>query len=365
MSAYIYLEPGWPALRWDEVAIARRLADLRHRQGRLLGRMEGLGFSLQRDAELQSLTLDVVKSSEIEGEHLDAEQVRSSVARRLGIDIAGPARRDRHIDGVVEMMLDATQCFDHPLTAERLFKWHALLLKTDKSGIRIGAWRDDAKGPMQVVSGSIGKERVHYEAPPATRLADEMPPFFAWINDASGDVDPVLRAAIAHFWFVTIHPFDDGNGRIARAIADWQLARSEGSAQRFYSMSAAIRLERDAYYAILKRTQKGTLDITPWMEWFLACLGRAFAATNDTLGSVLHKARFWDRHAHARINDRQRAMLNMLLDGFHGKLTTTKWATLAKCSHDSALRDVQDLVERGLLKKGEAGGRSTSYEVVG
>lgn len=365
MSAYIYMEPGWPAFRWDEAAVARKLADLRHRQGRLLGRMEGLGFPQQKDAELLSVTQDVVQSSAIEGERLDADQVRSSVARRLGIDVAGTTRADRHIDGIVDMMLDATQHADQPLSAARLFNWHSLLFKTDKSAIRVGAWRDDAKGPMQVISGPIGRERVHYEAPAADQLEAEMGKFFAWVNDPSDHTDPVLRAAIAHFWFVTIHPFDDGNGRIARAIADGQLARADGTPQRFYSMSAAIRAERDAYYAMLERTQKGTLDITLWLDWFLTCLGRAFTTTETTLGSVLHKARFWDRHGHAAVNDRQRAMLNMLLDGFQGKLTTTKWAALTKCSHDTALRDIQSLVERGMLKKGEGGGRSTSYLING
>ena len=383
MEPYIYIAADWPHFRWDVGVVSHKLADLRHRQGRLLGRMESLGFSLQKDAELQALTQDVVKSSEIEGEHLDADQVRSSVARRLGIDIGGATRADRAVDGVVDMMLDATQHFDQPLTAARLFGWHKLLFqmkprrvvepRTFRSGgwpLLVGRWRDDATGPMQVVSGPVWKARVHFEAPPAARLGDEMAQFFTWANDATDRTDPVLRAAILHLWFVTIHPFEDGNGRIARAIADWQLARAEGSAQRFYSMSAAIRAERSAYYAILERTQKGTLDITPWLEWFLACLGRAFTVTETTLGSVLHKARFWDRHAHVRINDRQRAMLNMLLDGGFlggsaGKLTTTKWAALTKCSHDTALRDVQDLIERGMLKKDSAGGRSTSYSVMG
>ncbi len=377
MSPYIYMEPGWPAFRWDEAAIAKALIDLRHRQGRLLGRMEALGFDRQRDAELLARTQEAVQSSAIEGEVLDLDQVRSSVAKHLGMDVAGATRSDRRVDGVVDMMLDATQQFDQPLTAERLFRWHRGLFGSLKPGslepgtfrsrepaIRVGAWRNDAKGPMQVVSGPIGRERVHYGAPPAAAIDAEMRTFFAWINDASAAMDPVLRAAIAHFWFVTIHPFDDGNGRIARAIADGQLARADGTSQRFYSMSAAIRAERQAYYAILERTQKGGLDITPWLVWFLSTLDQAFAATSDTLGSVLHKAKFWDRHAHVEINTRQRAMLNMLLDGFDGKLTTTKWASLTKCSHDTALRDIQDLVERGLLTKSERGGRSTSYGVV-
>ena len=367
MSPYIYQFPDWPRFQWDSESLMPKIIDLRHRQGRLLGRMESLGFSLQMDAELQTVTLDVLKSSEIEGELLNADQVRSSVARRLGMDAGGATRADRAVDGVVEMMLDATQYFDQPLTTDRLCRWHRSLFSSEKHGLRTikaGAWRDDSNGPMQVVSGPIGRERVHFQAPPAASLNHEMTRFFAWANDAGDRTDPVVRAAIAHLWFVTIHPFDDGNGRIARAIADWQLARSERSAQRFYSMSAAIRAERDAYYGLLERTQKGSLDITPWLEWFLACLGRAFVTTESTLGSVLHTARFWDRHAHVPVDDRQRAMLNMLLSGFTGKLTTTKWASLTKCSHDTALRDIQALIERGMLKKDDGGGRSTSYSVV-
>ena len=340
------------------------LADIRYRQGRLLGRMDSLGFPLQREAELATLTLDVVKSSEIEGENLDADQVRSSIARRLGMDIAGAVPADREVEGVVEMMLDATQNFDKPLSAERLFGWHAALFPTGRSGIGkiiVGAWRDEATGPMQVVSGPIGKERVHFEAPAAPLLETEMTRFLSWANKRDSSIDPVLEAALAHLWFVTIHPFDDGNGRIARTIADWALARSENSSQRFYSMSAQIRQERKAYYDILERTQKGTLDVTPWMEWFLGCLGRAFEGTRTTLAAVLRKARFWDRHARTAMNDRQRAVLNRLLDGLVGKLTTTKYAKLAKCSHDTALRDIQELIEHGILEKGPGGGRSTSY----
>ncbi len=364
MARYIHQLADWPRFYWDHEALASPLAEIRHRQGRLLGRMEGLGFSLQKEAELETLTLDVLKSSEIEGERLDADQVRSSIARRLGLATAGTVATERDVEGVVEMMLDATQNLHEPLSDERLFGWHAALFPSGRSGMRkiiVGAWRDDARGPMQVVSGPVGKEKVHNEAPAAPLLDEEMYRFLEWANRADGKTDAVLRAALAHLWFVTIHPFDDGNGRIARAIADWQLARSEGSAQRFYSMSAQIRLERNDYYDILERTQKGTLDITPWLEWFLACLGRAFDATDTTLAAVLHKARFWEKHARVAMNDRQRDMVNRLLDAFSGKLTTTKWAKLAKCSHDTALRDIQHLIEHGVLKKDAGGGRSTSY----
>jgi Fic family protein len=333
-----------------------------------MGRMESLGFSLQKEAELRTLTLDVLKSSEIEGEHLNPDQVRSSIARRLGLDAGGAEAADRHVEGVVEMMLDATQNFAAPLTANRLFGWHAAIFPTGRSGMRkiiVGAWRDDAHGPMQVVSGPVGKERVHYEAPAASLLDKEMSAFLDWANDSSDKTDAVLKAALAHLWFVTIHPFDDGNGRIARAIADWALARSENSPQRFYSMSAQIRHERSDYYGILEHTQKGTLDITPWMEWFIACLGRAFDGTQVTLGAVLNKARFWDKHAKATVNDRQRDIINRLLDGFEGTLTTTKWATIEKCSHDTALRDIQELIDLGVLQKDTGGGRSTSYSLAG
>jgi Fic family protein len=365
MSPYIHQLPDWPRFRWDQDALAAPLAEIRHRQGRLLGRMEGLGFALQKEAELETLTLDVLKSSEIEGEKLNPEQVRSSIARRLGLDAGGTGPADRVVEGVVEMMLDATQNFDKPLTDERLFGWHAALFPTGRSGMRkiiVGAWRDDADGPMQVVSGPVGNEKVLYEAPAAPLLPDEMARFLAWVNEKDG-TDAVLRAGLAHLWFVTIHPFDDGNGRIARALADWQLARSENSAQRFYSMSAQIQHERNDYYDILEDTQKGTLDVTPWLEWFLGCLGRAFDGTETTLAAVLRKARFWERGARLDINDRQRIVLNRLLDGFIGKLTTQKWAALAKCSHDTALRDIQGLIDQGLLKKDQGGGRSTSYSL--
>lgn len=366
MPTYIHELPDWPKFRWDQNRLADRLAAVRHRQGRLVGRMEALGFPLRSEATLENLTQEVLKSSEIEGEVLDREQVRSSIARRLGMDIGGLTAADRHVEGIVEMMLDATGKYSEPLTEERLFGWHAAMFPTGRSGMRpitVGAWRDDASGPTQVVSGPIGRERAHYEAPPAHRVASEMKAFLDWFNGEAA-IDPVLKAAVAHLWFVTIHPFDDGNGRIARTIADMALARSEGTAQRFYSMSAQIRQERSAYYDILESTQKGDLDITSWLEWFLGCLDRAFDGAERTLANVFRKARFWEKHAGTAFNDRQRDMLNRLLNGFEGKLTTSKWAQIEKCSQDTALRDIDDLVVRGVLRKEPAGGRSTSYSLV-
>jgi Fic family protein len=360
---YIHELRDWPRFTWNRERLAEPLADVRHRQGRLIGHMEALGFNLRREAVLQTLTSDVLKTSEIEGEKLDAEQVRSSIARRLGIDIGALKPADRNVEGIVEMMLDATRHYDQPLTAERLFSWHASLFPSGRGGMtktRAGAWRDDSTGPMQVVSGPVGKEHVHFQAPPAKRLAGEMQAFVDWFN-ANAGIDPVLKAGLAHLWFVTIHPFDDGNGRIARAISDMVLARSENSPQRFYSMSAQIRRERGAYYDILERTQKGTLDLTPWMEWFLGCLGRAIDGSQTTLGAVLAKARFWESVAGVAINGRQRLVLNRLLDGFEGKLTTSKYAKLANCSQDTALRDILPLLERGILARNPEGGRSTSY----
>jgi len=325
--------------------------------------MEALGFSLREEAVLRTLTEDVLKSSEIEGEILDRDQVRSSIARRLGIDIGALPPVDRNVEGVVEMMLDATQKHDSKLTRARLFDWHAALFPSGRSGmhrIRVGAWRDDASGPMQVVSGAMGRERVHYEAPAAAKVDAEMKQFLAWF-ERKPEIDLVLRAAIAHLWFVTIHPFEDGNGRIARAIADMALARSEKSPQRFYSMSAQIRIERNAYYDILEATQKGGPDITAWLRWFLACLDRAFDGADAVLEAVLAKDRFWAAHPGATFNERQRRLIGMLLDGFHGKLTSSKWSTIAKCSQDTALRDISDLLDKGVLLKEDAGGRSTSY----
>ena len=365
MSRYIHQQPDWPEFTWDRNAIAAPLADVRHRQGRLLGRMEGMGFQLRQEAELETTTLDVVTTSEIEGENLNAQQVRSSVARRLGMDIAGAIPSDRHVEGIVQMMMDATQNYGAPLSKVRLFGWHSALFPTGHSGIQkitVGAWRDDAKGSMEVVSGPMGRETVHYEAPPAAALESEVARFIAWANSDDG-MDPVVKSALAHLWFVTIHPFEDGNGRIARAIADWVLARAEQNAQRFYSMSAQIRRERDEYYNILERTQKGSLDITAWLQWFVGCLRRSLDGTETTLAAVLRKAGFWKKHERVSLNDRQRLMLNKLLDGFDGKLTSSTWAKIAKCSQDTASRDIQALIDAGILLKDAAGGRSTSYSL--
>ena len=328
--------------------------------------MEALGFDLRREALLDTLTEDAVTSSEIEGEILDAAQVRSSVARRLGMDIAGLSHADRSVDGIVELMLDATERYAQPLAQERLFGWQAALFPTGRSGLRritVGGWRDDSSGPMRVVSGPVGRERVHFEAPAAARLDQEIQAFLDWFN-APADTDGVLKAGLAHLWFVTVHPFDDGNGRIARAIADMALARSEGSPQRFYSMSSQIRRERAAYYNILERTQKGTTDVTEWMSWFVVCLDRAIEGAGTTLTGVLTKARFWEGIASLPINERQRVVINHLLDGFEGNLTTSRWARTTKCSQDTALRDITDLMERGILVRSPEGGRSTSYALV-
>jgi Fic family protein len=311
------------------------------------------------------LTEEVIKSSEIEGEYLDRKQVRSSVARRLGMDVGGLVAADRNVEGVVEMMLDATQNFKEPLTSARLFNWHAALFPTGRSGmskIRVGQWRDDRQGPMQVVSGAIGKRRVHYEAPVAARLHKEMKAFLKWFRQEL-NVDSVLKAGLAHLWFVTVHPFEDGNGRIARAIADMGLAQSENSSQRFYSMSTQISLERNDYYDILESTQKGRLDVTDWLEWFFGCLSRAIQGTEKTLASVLKKSRFWEAHGIEPFNERQRKVINRLLEGFEGKLTSSKWAALGKCSQDTASRDIDDLLQRGILVRSAAGGRSTSYSL--
>ena len=384
---YIHQLECWPKFTWDHGKIAVLLGSVRNRQGRLMGRMEQLGFALRSEALLETLTLDVIKSSEIEGEVLDAHQVRSSIARKLGLDVAGLVSSDRHVDGVVEMMLDATQNFNKPLTKDRLFGWHASLFPGGYSGLHkiiTGAWRDDNHGPMRVVSGPAGHEKVHFEAPEATRLEKEMRAFLGWFDGSSSltmnhtaEIDAVLKSGIAHLWFVTLHPFDDGNGRIARAITDMQLARADGSTQRFYSMSARIRKERKAYYDILEKMQQNKFDentgswsvgsegfdITPWLEWFLGCLDRALESTETTLADVFRKAHFWELYPPGSINERQRTMINKLFEGFEEKLTSSKWARIAKCSQDTAHRDILDLVERGVLVKDPAGGRSTSYSL--
>lgn len=361
---YIWENDNWPALTWSNDRLLPLLTRTAHEQGRLLGKMEGLGFDRKDEAQLRALTDDVVKSSEIEGENLPQDQVRSSLARRLHMKhVKNLVTSSRDVDGIVEMMTDATVNYAKPLSEERMLHWHKSLFPDGSSGmskIMTGRYRD---GPMQVVSGAIGHEKVHYEAPPAERLPQEMRNFLEWFDDP-GDTDPLLAAGMAHFWFVTIHPFDDGNGRIARAIADMALARAEQNPRRFYSMSKQIRHERNDYYRMLQQTQKGGCDITAWEEWFLSCLLRAIENADTTVNSVLQNARFWQRFVAESLNERQIKVLNRLLDGFEGKLTTTKWAKMTKCSQDTALRDIKDLIERNALKQESGGGRSTSYLLV-
>jgi Fic family protein len=362
-KVYIHEKGSWPDFTWDKDLLYPLLINVRHKQGRLKGFMEMLGFGMRDETTLNTLTLDVLKSTEIEGVFLDTAQVRSSIARHLGMDIAGLVKTDRDIDGVVEMMLDATQHYKKTLTKDRLFNWHSSLFPSGRSGmhkITVGNWRKNDKGPMQVVSGAMGKEKVHFEAPDADRLNIEMKLFTKWFN-TENNIDPVLRSGIAHLWFITIHPFDDGNGRIARALADMQLAKADGDPQRFYSMSAQIRIERKTYYEILEKTQKGNLDITDWLMWYLNCLDRALNTTDRKLQNVLQKTKFWDKHEKTEVNERQRKMINKLFDGFDGKLTSGKWAKMNKCSADTALRDIQYLIKKRILKKENAGGRSTSY----
>ena len=362
---YIWQAADWPDWRFDLAKLAAPMAEASRAQGLLMGRLADVGMALRDQASLAALTEDVVKTSEIEGESLNVESVRSSIARRLGVDIGALAPMDRHVEGVVEMVLDATANSRAPVTKERLFGWHAALFPTGYSGlskINVGTWRDDASGPMQVVSGPIGRRRVHFEAPPTEHLDVETNRFLDWVNGTPNE-PPLIRAGLGHLWFVTLHPFDDGNGRIARAIGDLLLARADGSPQRFYSLSAQVQREREAYYDILERTQKGSLDVTEWLVWFLDTLHRAVDQAQSTLDAVLAKAHFWQRWAAMPLNERQVKLLNKVLDGLESKLTSSKWAAIAKCSPDTALRDINDLVARGVLRKAEAGGRSTSYEL--
>ncbi|HEV2692918.1 MAG TPA: Fic family protein [Verrucomicrobiae bacterium] len=363
---YIHQRPAWPNLTWDNGKLLPLLATVRHRQGILLGRMEGLGFRLREEATLTMLTADVIKSSAIEGELLDVAQVRSSIARRLGLNFSNEVNSSRNVDGIVEMMLDATQKYAKPLTAERLFGWHAALFPTGRSGmhkIAVGAWRTPEVGPMQIVSGAIHAPKVHFEAPVANRLPQEMSAFVEWFE--MKEIDLVLKAGIAHFWFETVHPFEDGNGRIGRAIVDMALARAEGTSERFYSMSSQIEAEKKQYYDCLEKSQKGDMDITSWLEWFLACLGRAIASAENGLTGVLRKTKIWERINNlASVNERQQKVINRLLDGFEGKLSSSKYAKLAKCSTDTALRDIKELLELGILAQDEGGGRNTSYHLI-
>ncbi len=365
IMTWIHQTKDWPAFTWNSEVLVQKLADTRYRQGRLLGQMASLGFELRIEANLNTLTEEVVQSSAIEGEILNPDEVRSSLARKLGIDIGGFVAVGRDVEGIVEVMVDATSQYDQPLTKDRLFAWHAALFPTGRSGMRtitVGNWRPESAGAMQVVSGPIGRERVHFEAPDALRLESEMATFLEWFDGAL-TVDPFIKAAIAHLWFVTIHPFEDGNGRIARAIADMALAQADGMAERFYSMSAQIDAERKAYYTQLERQQRHSTDITGWLDWFLDCLGRAVNAAETTLATVLYKAALWQIANHQQVNQRQRLILNRMLDGFKGYMNTSKYAKLAKCSTDTALRDIRNLVTRGLLIPNAAGGRSTSYRL--
>jgi Fic family protein len=362
---YIHQENNWPTFTWNNDELQLLLGAVRNLQGKLTGKMEAIGFNLKSEASLETLTLDVLKSAEIEGEILNADQVRSSIARKLGMDISGLVPSDRNTDGMVDMMIDATQKYEDKLTKKRLFAWHAALFPLGRSGmfeITVAQWRNNFTGPMQVVSGAMGKEKVHFEAPHSDLLEMEMRAFVTWVNSYK-KIDPVLKAAIAHLWFITIHPFDDGNGRIARALTDMLLARSDNSSQRFYSMSAQIRKERKQYYNILEKTQKGNLNITEWLNWFLNCLLNALKTTDVVLGQILQKSKFWKRHEKTIFNNRQLLIVNKLLDGFDGKLTSSKWAKIGKCSSDTALRDIQDLINKEVLKKDGAGGRSTNYEI--
>lgn len=365
MKIYIHQKDNWPDFIWRSEEFLNQLSEARNLQGRLIGKMESLGFDLRNEALLDTLTLDVLKSTEIEGEFLNPDQVRSSIARRLGMEIAGSIDSDRNVDGMVEMVIDATHNCFKPLTIDRLFDWHAALFPMGRSGIfkiTVADWRKDTTGPMQVVSGAAGKEKVHFQAPDANLIETEMNRFLKWFNE-NDKIDLVIKAAVAHLWFVTIHPFQDGNGRITRALTDMLLAQSDKSTQRFYSMSAQIRIERKQYYEILEKTQKGDLNLTEWIKWFLRCLINALKSTDTILTKVLFKANFWNKHSKTIINERQNKLINKLLDGFEGNLTSSKWAKIAKCSKDTAIRDINDLIYKDILQKETAGGRSTNYEL--
>ena len=360
---YIWQQTEWPQWSFNSAALSQLLSQVNLERGRLLGSMQALGFKLAEEASLKVLTSEVVKSSEIEGERLNPEAVRSSIARRLGIEVGGLVVSDKPIDGVVEMVLDATRNCSAALTQTRLFGWHAALFPTGHSGmfkLTVAAYRDDATGTMQVVSGGIGHEKVHYEAPAAVVLPTEMTNFLHWFNDELG-LDPVIKAGLAHLWFVTLHPFDDGNGRIGRAICDMALARADASPQRFYSLSAQMQREREDYYNHLEQTQKGTLDVTAWLAWFLACLLRAVQSANEELKGAVYLANLSHRLPSGKLNARQMKMLNMMMHGFNGNITTGKWAKIAQCSTDTALRDVTELVELGVLLKAGESKRAVHY----
>lgn len=363
---YIHQKENWPNFEWNDKSLIDLLSEVRNLQGKIVGKMEALGFDLRNEAVLETLTLDVLKSSEIEGEILSVEQIRSSLAKRLGMEIENSVYSERNVDGVVDMLIDATQKFNNVLSKERLFDWHYALFPTGRSGIhkiKVGNWRSDTTGPMQVVSGAIGKEKVHFEVPKSEFIDNEMISFLNWLN-SNEKLEPVIKAGIAHLWFITVHPFEDGNGKISRVITDMLLARADGIPQRYYSMSSQIRLERKAYYEILEKTQQSGLNVTDWLVWFLNCLLNAIKSSETVLNKVLYKHKFWNTHATEIQNERQKSMLNKLLDGFTGKLTTSKWAKINKCSQDTALRDIQYLIEKGIMQKENAGGRSTNYGLI-
>ncbi|HOW41967.1 MAG TPA: Fic family protein [Bacteroidales bacterium] len=366
MRFFIYQQPEWPKFTWDSKSILIPHSNVRHLQGKLMGKMETLGFKLRNEAVLETLTTEVIKTSEIEGQILNLDQVRSSIARKLGFEVSGLVPSDRNVDGVVEMMLDATQNYQQQLTTDRLFGWHSALFPSGRSGmykIITGNWRDDSTGPMQVVSGALGKEKVHFEAPPAREIGKEMRSFISWFNNETYH-DLIIKSAVSHLWFITIHPFEDGNGRIARALSEMLLTRSDETPQRFYSMSAQIKAERKDYYNILEKTQKGNLDITEWLIWYLKCLADALNSSEKILSGVLNKHKFWLKYSSESLNSRQILLINKLLDNFEGQLTTSKWAKILKCSQDTALRDIQDLISKNILRKNSSGGRSTSYNLV-
>jgi len=364
---YIHEHPHWPNFTWDKEKVQGLLIEVSHRQGRLIGRMENLGFKLQKEALLETMTLEIIKSNEIEGEILNNSEVRSSIARRLGIEIAGLVPSDRNVDGLVDVMLDATQNFNKPLSDLRLYRWHNALFPKGYGSDRkivVGRWRNNTKDdPMQVVSGPIGREKIHFRAPDPSLLKVEMKRFLKWHNQHE-DINQILKAGIAHLWFITVHPFDDGNGRLARTITEMLLCRADGISSRFYSMSSQIRLERKQYYEILEKTQKGELEITSWLVWFIDCLNRAIKSSEENLKRTIYKSKYWEKCKDHSLNDRQRRIINKMLDGFEGKLSSSKWAKINKCSQDTALRDVQDLIAKGLMEKQPGGSRNTSYELV-
>lgn len=366
---WIYKHKDWPKFRWNDSKLMTKLAELRYMQGRLLGKIEELGIELKQDACLKIITTDIIKSSAIEGEKLNNDEVRSSVARRLGIDIGGYVPASRDVEGIAEMMIDASQNFNQPLTEQRLFNWHATLFPTGRSGMEfiiVGHWRSDSKGPMQVISGPIGREKVHFEAPPAKSLNKEIKKFLKWFEEdcKKQNIDPVIKSGIAHFWFVTLHPFEDGNGRIARAVADLALARADGIKNRYYSISTQIALDRNNYYKKLMQQQSGSLDLTEWLEWYLKCMQRALINSEETLANIYYKNQVWKKLLKHNVNERQKIIISKMLDDFKGYMTTSKYAKIAKCSNDSALRDIQDLNQIGILIKNESGGRSTSYRLL-